>query len=278
MFDPVSFGLVLAISVAGGFTGSLLGLGGGVVVVPLLTVGMGYPVRSVVGASLVSVIATSSGAAAAYVRDRLTNLRVAVLMEVATSGGAIVGAYFSPRLPVRVVYGLFALLLAYSAAAMFHRRHREQATLSVPSPLARRLRLQGAYRDEALGRVVVYQAGRVVPAFLVMALAGGASGVLGIGAGLFKVLGLDLVMGLPIKVSTATSNFMIGVTAAAGAGVHFARGDVDPALAAPVALGVLAGAWLGSRVLPRMRAESLRLLFIPLLLFMAWQMARAAVG
>ena len=271
-FDPATFALILGISVVAGFVGSLLGLGGGVIVVPVLAGGLGFDIRRVIGASLVSVIATSSGAAAAYVRDRLTNLRIAMFLELATTSGALVGAYVSSLLPVRVLFLLFSALLLYSAYGMFQRRHLETGARVPDSPWARRLRLEGSYYDEAMGRTIPYRAGRLVPGFAIMMGAGGLSGVLGIGSGLFKVLGMDMVMGLPIKVSTATSNFMIGVTAAAGAGVHLARGNVDPMLAAPVALGVLLGAWAGSRVLPRLRGRAIRAAFVPLLLYMAGEM------
>lgn len=271
-FDPSTFALVLGVSLVAGFVGSLLGLGGGVIVVPVLTAGFGFDIRRAIGASLISVIATSSGAAAAYVRDRLTNLRIAMFLELATTSGALLGAYLSGLLPVRILFLLFSALLFYSAYGMFQRRHLETAAPVPDSAWARRLRLEGSYYDEALGRTVSYRAGRLAPGFAIMLGAGGLSGVLGIGSGLFKVLGMDMVMGLPIKVSTATSNFMIGVTAAAGAGVHFARGNVDPTLAAPVALGVLMGAWAGSKLLPRLRGRALRLIFVPVLLYMAAEM------
>lgn len=271
-FDPVAFSVVLGISMVAGFVGSLLGLGGGVIVVPVLTAGLGYSIRHVIGASLVSVIATSSGAAVAYVRDRLTNLRIAMFLEVATSSGALVGAYVSSLIPVRGLYLVFGALLLYSAYGMFQRRHLEGAGRVAESRWARRLGLEGSYYDDAGHRVVSYRAGRLAGGFAVMGAAGALSGVLGIGSGVFKVLGMDMVMGLPIKVSTATSNFMIGVTAAAGAGVHFARGNVDPTLAAPVALGVLLGAWAGSKLLPRLRGRAVRYVFVPILVYMAAEM------
>ena len=273
-FDLQSFLVVFLLSLFAGFAGALLGMGGGAIVTPLLTAGLGYPIRSVIGASVVSVIATSSGAAAAYVRDHLTNLRIAMFLELATASGAIAGAYLSGLLPARWLYWMFAALLGYSAVSMFQRRHLEGETRVPDSPLARRLRLEGSYYDGALKRTVTYRAGRVGPGFAIMFGAGSLGGALGISAGVFKVLGLDLIMGLPIKVSTTTSNFMVGVTGAAAAGVYLSRGDVDPALAAPVALGVLGGAFLGSRLLPRMRGRVIRYLFMPLLAYLAMEMAR----
>ncbi|WP_324717456.1 sulfite exporter TauE/SafE family protein [Carboxydochorda subterranea] len=271
-FDPLSFLTVFGLSIAAGFIGSLLGLGGGIIVTPVLTTGLGYNIRHVIGASLVSVIATSSGAAAAYVKDRLTNLRIAMFLEMATTLGAIGGAYVSGLLPVRALYVLFGVLLVYSAYGMFQRRHVEGAGRVPESAWARRLRLEGRYHDETSGKTIEYRAGRLGGGFAVMLGAGGLSGVLGIGSGVFKVLGMDMVMGLPIKVSTATSNFMIGVTAAAGAGVHFARGNVHPGIAAPVALGVLVGAWAGSKLLPRLPGRFLRYAFVPLLVYMGLEM------
>ncbi|BAS26553.1 sulfite exporter TauE/SafE family protein [Limnochorda pilosa] len=272
-----SFAIILAISVSAGFLGSLLGLGGGIIVIPALTAGMGFPLRAVIGASLVSVIATSSGAGAAYVRDRLTNMRVAMFLELGTTTGAFAGAFLAVLLDPKYLYFLFAAVLLYSAAGMFQRRNLEGAGRVPPSRLAERLHMEGSYHDELLGREVSYRPGRVIPGLGVMVGAGALSGILGIGSGLFKVLGLDMVMGLPIKVSTATSNFMIGVTAAASASVYFARGDIRPDLAAPVALGVLAGAWVGSKLLPHLPGKAIRYLFIPLLIYMAVEMLRQGV-
>jgi len=269
----MSFLEVAGLSVLGGLIGSMLGMGGGLILTPLLTTGLGYPIRHVLGANLVSVIATSSGAAAGYVRDRLTNLRIAILLEIATTSGAIIGAYLSALLPIHILYWLFSALLAYSAFSMYQRRHLDTGSQVINSKLARWLRLEGSYYDEVLKQTVSYSSGRVMGGFFVMFGAGGIAGVLGIGAGVFKVLAMDIIMGLPIKVSAATSNFMIGVTAAAGAGVYYSRGDVNPMLAAPVALGILAGAFMGSRLLPRMPGRFIRYLFLPVLLYLAFQMA-----
>ena len=269
----VAFSQVFGVSVVAGFLGAILGLGGGVIIIPVLSTFLGYNIRHVIGASLIAVIATSSGAAAAYVRDRLTNLRVAMFLELATVTGAMMGALLSHHLPTRFLFGLFGLLLLYSAQTMYQRRHlTDHETAAPDSPWARRLKLEGEYHDEATGRVVRYRAGRLLPGFVIMWWAGAVSGVLGIGSGIFKVIGMDLVMGLPIKISSATSNFMMGVTAAAGAGVHFANGDIDPTLAAAVALGVVVGAWGGSKLLPRLPGQTVRTLFVPLLFAMGVQM------
>ncbi len=263
---------ILALSVVAGVLGALLGLGGGIIVVPGLTLLIGLPIRYAVGASIVSVIATSSGAAAAYVRGGIANLRIAIALEVATTVGALSGAFLAGHVSPRWLYIVFGVLLAYSAVALLGR-----LTVEVPGevpldPLAERLGFSGEYYDRALGQRVPYTATGVIPGGAMMYVAGVLSGLLGIGSGSFKVLAMDIVMRLPMKVSTATSNFMIGVTAAASAGVYFARGDIHPLIAAPVALGVLAGAWTGTHVMQRLRNVTIRKLFIPVLAITAVEM------
>jgi uncharacterized membrane protein YfcA len=249
--------LVAAGSVAAGFLGSLTGLGGGVVIVPLLTLALGVDLHYAVGASLVSVIATSSGAAAAYVKEGYSNVRVGMLLEVATTVGALAGAHLagvvSPN-AIGVVFGLVLLLSAYLST-----RRLPDRPDAGPDPLAVRLRLDSTYPTEA-GRQP-YHVRRVPLGFAMMFVAGGLSGLLGIGSGALKVLAMDQAMGLPFKVSTTTSNFMIGVTAAASAGVFLSRGQIDPALTMPVMLGVLIGSTLGARVLPGARVAVLRGVF-----------------
>jgi uncharacterized membrane protein YfcA len=270
---PLQFVLVtFAASMAAGVLGSVLGLGGGIIVIPVLTLLMGVNIRYAIGASVVSVIATSSGAAAAYVRERLTNLRVAMLLEVGTTTGALTGAYLAGHVAVRWLYVVFGLIMGYSAVAMFRGR-RETGTLSVPpDPLADRLRLHSSYFDEATGQQVVYRVTRTPLGLALMYVAGVVSGLLGIGSGALKVPAMDLGMRLPIKASTATSNFMIGVTAAASAGVYFSRGDIDPFVAAPVAAGVLLGATVGSRLLGRLKGQVIRLVFVVVLLWVSVEM------
>ncbi len=265
-----TFGL-LGISTGAGFLGSLLGLGGGIVIVPVLTLGFGIDFRYAVGASIVSVIATSSGAAAAYVRERMTNLRLAMLLELGTITGAITGAMLAGALNDRWLFIIFGAVMAYSALAML----RKIVTPRVPpppDPLADRLRLHGSFFDEARGEEITYRVTRTKLGLFLMYVAGTVSGLLGIGSGALKVPAMDLAMRLPIKVSSATSNFMIGVTAAASAGIYFMRGDIDPFIAAPVATGVLAGATLGSRMLGRMDRRVLRAIFVVLLLAISAQM------
>ncbi|MDB5291451.1 MAG: hypothetical protein JWL69_2692 [Phycisphaerales bacterium] len=263
--------LVFGVSVVAGVLGSLVGLGGGIVVVPALTLWLHMDIRYAVGASIVSVIATSSGAAAAYVREELTNLRVAMLLEIATTAGALSGALVAGVVGGRWLFILFGLILGYSALAMLRDR-RELGEDHVPSRLADRLRLHAAYYDRAVGKRIAYRVEHVPLGFVLMYVAGVVSGLLGIGSGSMKVSAMDLAMRLPIKVSTATSNFMIGVTAAASAGVYFSRGDIDPFIAAPVAVGVLLGALAGSRLLGRLQSRSIRIAFIVVLTWISAQM------
>jgi uncharacterized membrane protein YfcA len=266
------FVLVLLASLAAGWIGALVGVGGGIFVVPLLTLAFGLPIYEAIGASIVSVIATSSGAAAAYVRDHITNLRLGMFLEIATTLGALSGALLATRVPQGALYVIFGLMLAVSIIPMIARLGEELPRGVVSDRLARTLRLPSTYPDARLGRSVAYEVTRVPQGFSLMYLAGLISGLLGIGSGVFKVLALDTVMRVPMKVSTTTSNFMIGVTAAASAGIYFARGDIHPYVAAPVALGVLAGATIGAKTLNRLSNKHLRLLYIPLLAILAAQM------
>lgn len=263
--------LLLGISIGAGFLGALVGLGGGIIVIPALTLGMGVDIRYAIGASIVSVIATSSGAAAAYVRERLTNLRVAMLLETATTTGAISGAFLAGLLSGRWLYVLFGILMCYSAVAMLV-KPRPHARMAPPDAWADFLRLHGSYFDEATGQERIYRVSHTRLGLLLMYVAGMVSGLLGIGSGALKVPAMDLAMGLPIKVSTATSNFMIGVTAAASAGVYFARGDIDPFVAGPVAAGVVIGATIGSLLLNRFSAQRIRVVFVAVLVVVSLQM------
>jgi uncharacterized protein len=270
---PLQFVLfVFAISVIAGILGSLLGLGGGIIVIPALTLLFKIDIRYAVGASIVSVIATSSGAAAAYVREHLTNLRVAMFLELATTSGALTGAYLAGIIGGRALYVIFGVVLAYSALAMFRKRHQVLAQAVAPDRWAGTLRLHGAYYDEAAAEEVRYQVTGTRAGLLLMYIAGVVSGLLGIGSGALKVPAMDLAMHLPIKVSSATSNFMIGVTAAASAGAYFVRGDIDPIVAAPVATGVLLGATVGSRLLGRLQSATVRTAFVVVLLWISLQM------
>ena len=263
---------VFAISVAAGIVGSLMGLGGGIIVVPALSLLFQIDIRYAIGASIVSVIATSSGAAASYVREHMTNLRVAMLLEIGTTTGALTGAFVAGLINPRLLYVIFGVMMGYSAVMMFRGRHQVEGSEVPPDLWADKFRLHGAYFDQATGETVSYRVTHTKLGLFLMFIAGMVSGLLGIGSGALKVPAMDLAMRLPIKVSTATSNFMIGVTAAASAGVYFARGDIDPFVAAPVAAGVLLGATGGARLLPRLRARSIRLAFVAILLWVSAEM------
>jgi uncharacterized membrane protein YfcA len=270
---PLTFVLLVAgISFVAGLLGSLLGLGGGMIVVPALTLLLGIDIRLAIGASIISVIATSSGAAAAYVRDRLANLRVAMFLELGTTAGAITGAWVAGMLHPRWLFVLFGTILGYSAVAMLRPRPRDVLRPHGETHLSHRLRLQSSYFDDAQGSEVVYRPTRPILGLGLMYIAGIVSGLLGIGSGALKVPAMDLAMELPIKVSAATSNFMIGVTAAASAGLYFARGQIDPFLAAPVAIGVLLGAFVGSKILSRVGRRTLRVTFVIVLIVVSLQM------
>jgi uncharacterized membrane protein YfcA len=245
-------------ALAAGFLGALTGLGGGVVIVPLLVLVFQVDLYWAMGASLVSVIATSSGAAAAYVKEGYSNIRIGMFLEIATTAGALSGAYLAGVVApaaISVVFGVVLLVSAFLSG----RRRDEPSAEGPPDPLAARLRLDGSYPTPQ--GPVHYHVRRVPLGFLGMVLAGILSGLLGIGSGAFKVLAMDQAMRIPFKVSTTTSNFMIGVTAAASAGIYLARGYIVPGLVMPVMLGVLLGSMLGARLLPRMKANVLRLVF-----------------
>jgi uncharacterized protein len=261
-------GIVFGVSALAGFLGSLTGLGGGVVVTPVLTILLGVDFHYAIGASLVSVIATSSGAAAAYVKEGYSNIRAGMFLEIATTLGAVAGAHLTAVVPASALAVLFGVVLLYSAWHSFRAR-REAAELQ-PDPLALRLRLDGSYPGPA--GPIRYHVARVKAGFSLMFGAGVLSGLLGIGSGAVKVIAMDQIMGIPFKVSTTTSNFMIGVTAAASAGVYLSRGYVDPGLAMPVMLGVLAGSMIGARLLIQTRPRALRLVFAAVIGLLAVEM------
>ena len=250
--------LVWSASLGAGFLGALTGLGGGVVIVPLLTLGFGIDIRYAAGASLISVIATSSGAAAAYVREGYSNVRIGMFLEIATTLGAIGGAYLAAHVAASTIGIIFGIVLMYSA--FISRQPQRDLPLSdKPDPLATRLRMNGTYPTPDGPKH--YNVRNIPAGFCLMGLAGVLSGLLGIGSGAVKVLAMDQAMRLPFKVSTTTSNFMIGVTAAASAGVYLNKGYIDPGLAMPVMLGVVMGSVIGTRVLVKAKTQALRLVF-----------------
>jgi uncharacterized membrane protein YfcA len=269
---------ILVVCVAAGLVGALAGVGGGIIVVPALTIGFGIDVRLAIGASIVSVIATSSGAAAAYVRDRMTDMRVGMFLELATTTGAIAGALLAAIVAPAALLVLLGIVLLGSAAQQVLRLGEELPPELEPTGLGARLRLGGSYPDARLGRDVRYAAQHVPLGFVLMGFAGLVSGLLGIGSGALKVLAMDGAMRLPMKVSSATSNFMIGVTAAASAGIYLGRGDVDPRIATPVALGVLAGSTIGARLLPHLSNRHVRLIFLPVLVAIGLETLARGLG
>jgi uncharacterized protein len=262
--------LLLLGSSTAGLLGSLTGLGGGVVLVPLLTIFFKVDMRYAIGASLVSVIATSSGAAAAYVKEGFSNIRIGMFLEIATTSGALCGAFLATVVPTRVLAIIFGVVLLYSAHLSRKPRTRWERDLS-PDPLATKLKMNGSFPSEE-GGSRHYNVQNVPAGFGIMLGAGALSGMLGIGSGALKVLAMDQAMKLPFKVSTTTSNFMIGVTAAASAGIYLNRGYIDPGLAMPVMLGVLYGSLLGARILIKAETKVLRLLFSLVIVVLGAQM------
>jgi uncharacterized protein len=256
-------------SLVAGFIGSLTGLGGGIIIIPLLTIALGFDIRYAIGASLVSVIATSSGAAAAYVREGFTNMRIGMFLEIATTLGALGGALIALSVAPGFIAILFGLVLLYSAYLMFRAPPGDGAPVA-PDRLATLLRMNGTYPAKEGPRA--YNVRSVPAGFGVMAIAGVLSGLLGIGSGALKVIAMDRVMKLPFKVSTTTSNFMIGVTAAASAGVYLHRGYIDPVLALPIMLGVIGGSLAGARFLTAARTRSLRIVFALTIVFLGAEM------
>ncbi len=256
-------------SLVAGFLGSLTGLGGGVVIVPFLTLIFGVDIRYAIGASLVSVIATSSGAAAAYVKEGFTNIRIGMFLEIATTMGALFGAALAAKVSTGIIAVIFGIVLIYSAY-LSSRPKLYGTGDDHPDRLATLLRIDGSY--PSLKGPVRYRVHAIPGGFSLMFIAGALSGLLGIGSGAVKVLAMDQIMRIPFKVSTTTSNFMIGVTAAASAGVYLNRGFIDPGVAMPVMLGVLLGSLLGARMLAGAKTRILRMIFAAVILVLGIEM------
>ncbi len=261
-------GWIFGSAMLAGLLGSLTGLGGGVVIVPVLALLFHVDIRYAIGASLVSVIATSSGAAAAYVREGFSNVRIGMFLEIATTLGALVGAYLTAIVSTHFIGIIFGAVLLYSAYASLQ-SHPEEAHRE-PNALALKFNLQGSYPTPH--GMESYVAQNVPGGFSLMFVAGALSGLLGIGSGAVKVLAMDRAMRLPFKVSTTTSNFMIGVTAAASAGIYLSRGYISPGLAMPVMLGVLVGSLTGSRMLVKAKVKTLRLVFASVIVLLGIEM------
>ena len=269
--------LVFASSIFAGVFGSIVGLGGGVVVIPVLTILLGVDIHFAIGASIVAIIATSSGAASTYVKDKVTNLRVGMFLELGSASGAILGAAIAAYTNSPALKLIFGAILLVTVIPQLTKLGEDIPKSPELKGLSKRLGLRGSY-TETDGKEIQYNATRPVSGLAGTAVAGVLSGLLGIGGGGFKVLSMDMAMKLPMKVSTTTSNFMIGVTAAASAGIYFVRGDVDPLIVAPVALGILIGAALGARILMRSRNPSVRKAFALVLAVTAVEMILSSLG
>ncbi|MGN6296557.1 MAG: sulfite exporter TauE/SafE family protein [Ginsengibacter sp.] len=261
--------IVLVGSFLAGLVGSLTGLGGGVIIIPMLTLLFGVDIHYAIGASLISVIATSSGAAAAYVKEGISNIRIGMFLEIATTLGAVGGAMIAVYAPTDIIAVVFGFVLIFSAVISLKKKN-ESLVQYRSGNIAHILKLNSSYPTEH--GEIRYAAHNVPGGFIMMAIAGLISGLLGIGSGALKVIAMDHFMKLPFKVSTTTSNFMIGVTAAASAGIYMQRGYINPGLSMPVVLGVIAGAFLGSKILVKSKTKWLRILFACIITFLALQM------
>jgi uncharacterized protein len=271
---------LFAVAVGASALGGMLGMAGGIFIVPILTILGHIDIHTAIGASIVSVIACSCGGAAPYLRGRLTNIRLAIVLEVATTLGALTGVLLSGVIPVPYLFFLFAVILLLSAQQMLARRG-EPAMIAAEAnsgPWVASLRLDSSYPDRTLGRDIAYRVQRVPLGMMLMYGAGLISALLGIGSGVLKIPAMDSALRLPIKVSSGTSNFMIGVTAAASAGAYFMRGNIVAGVAGPVALGSVVGAVLGARILMVVSNDKIRLLFVVVLIVLAAQMLLAAFG
>lgn len=273
----------MLIAVLAGFLGSLVGLGGGIIITPALTILFGFDIKYAIGASIVAVIATSSGSAIAFVRDHVSNMRVGMLLEVFTTAGGVVGALMAGVFSSKLLYIFFSLILLNSFYGMLKKtglitKVKKEEEIVENDKYAEKYKLNSSYYDKAINKTIDYNVTNVPQGSLVMFGAGFASGLLGIGSGAFKVVALDTYMKLPIKVSTATSNFMMGVTATASALIYFFNGTINPAVAAPIALGTLIGSRTGAKVMQRLDAKYIRYIFLPILLFTIINMFLKGLG
>jgi hypothetical protein len=270
-----SLAWLFGVSFGASALGGMLGMASGIFIVPILTLFGHVDIHSAIGASIVSVIACSCGSAAPFLKRGLTNIRLAIVLEVATTSGALTGVFLSGRAPVGILYAVFAVVLLVSAQQMLSRR-REQASFAVAPPESWARRLDASFPDRALGRDIPYHVGHLPMGLVLMYGAGLISALLGIGSGVLKIPAMDSALRLPIKVSSATSNFMIGVTAAASAAAYFMQGNIESAITGPVALGSIIGATAGARLLMIIPNERLRILFVAVLIALAIQMLLSA--
>ncbi|MDE1858389.1 MAG: sulfite exporter TauE/SafE family protein [Thaumarchaeota archaeon] len=269
--------ILFLVSIFAGVFGSIVGLGGGIVIVPVLTLFLGVDIHFAIGASIVAIIGTSSGAASTYVKDKVTNLRVGMFLELASTSGAIMGAALAAYANSAILELIFGGILLITLVPTLMKVGEDIPKSPELKGLSKRLALKGSYPEKD-GSVIEYNTTRPVAGLAGTWAAGILSGLLGIGGGAFKVLSMDLAMKLPMKVSTTTSNFMIGVTAAASAGIYFERGDVNPIIVAPVAIGILIGAAIGARLLLRSRNPTVRVIFVIVLAITAVEMVLSSLG
>ncbi|APX71605.1 sulfite exporter TauE/SafE family protein [Companilactobacillus allii] len=272
--------LLLVMGIAAGCLGAILGIGGGMIITPVLTVMMGMDIKYAIGASIISVIATSSGSTIAYLKDDMLNLRVAMFLEIATTVGAIMGALLVGVFSSTFLYVLFGFFLLYSTYNMIRKLmdKKGESIYTGDDKIVSKLNLASTYYDKAEQKQVDYSMKNVPGGFIMMWAAGLASGLLGIGSGAFKVIAMDTIMKMPLKPSSATSNLMMGVTAAASATVYFFNGSIKPDIAGPLAIGVLAGALIGARVMQVLKPRIIRMIFIPIILYMGVQMVLKGFG
>ncbi|WP_125770235.1 sulfite exporter TauE/SafE family protein [Companilactobacillus furfuricola] len=272
--------LFVVIGLFAGVLGAILGIGGGMIITPILTIMMGLDIKYAIGASIISVIATSSGATIAYLKDDMLNLRVAMFLEIATTVGAIMGALLVGLFSSTFLYVLFGFFLLYSTYNMIRKlmSKKGETVFTGSDKTVEKLRLADSYYDRAEKKQVDYSMKNVPGGFIMMWAAGLASGLLGIGSGAFKVIAMDTIMKMPLKPSSATSNLMMGVTAAASATVYFFNGSIRPDIAGPLAIGVLAGATIGARLMQVLRPKVIRMIFVPIILYMGLQMVLKGFG
>lgn len=272
--------LMLGVGIFAGIMGSILGIGGGMIVTPIVTLAMGLDIKYAIGASIIAVIATSSGSTIAFLKDDVLNLRVAMFLEIATTIGAIIGALLTGAFDPMILYILFGSLLVFSSWNMYRKMLSGQEVLQhvTADKWAEKFNLNSSYYDKNTKQQVDYQVENVPGGFLIMLGAGLASGMLGIGSGAFKVMAMDGAMKMPLKPSSATSNLMMGVTAAASATVYFFNGSIRPDLAVPLALGILGGSTIGTRIMQVLPSKIIRLIFIPILLYLGLQMILKGFG
>lgn len=272
--------LFIVMGLVAGCLGAILGIGGGMIITPILTVMMGLDIKYAIGASIISVIATSSGSTIAYLKDDMLNLRVAMFLEIATTVGAVMGALLVGMFSSTFLYVLFGFFLLYSSYNMLRKLFSKQGetVYTEQDATVKKLNLADSYYDKSEGKRVDYSMKNIPGGFIMMWAAGLASGLLGIGSGAFKVIAMDTIMKMPLKPSSATSNLMMGVTAAASATVYFFNGSIRPDIAGPLAIGVLFGATLGARLMQVLKPRIIRMIFVPIILYMGVQMVLKGFG